>query len=234
MDEQNRILKAYHERDVRATGRFFGYENLAHVYRIHERYRTTLKLLAAFGYHPLANLRILDVGCGEGNMLRQFVEWGATPELLSGIDLRAEAVKKATHQGPNLDIRYGSATMLPWADGSVDLVCQHTVFTSILDADMKWQIAYEMRRVLRPGGAVLWYDFIYDNPRNPDVKGVNTSQIRLLFPGFEMNLRRITLAPFIARVIPDSFLPVIYPLLATIPLLRTHYLGLLIRTTSVD
>jgi len=112
------------------------------------------------------------------------------------------------------------------------LVCQHTVFTSILDPTIKQQIAAEMARVLRPGGAVLWYDFMYNNPRNPDVRGIKADEIRSLFLAFQLHLRRITLAPFIARRLPELLLPVLYPLLATIPLLRTHYLGLLVKPTT--
>ena len=233
-DEHERILKAYQrlEARVQAGENFFEYRDLAHVCRIHERYRVTLSLLKAAGYHPMSNLHILDVGCGDGNMLRQFLQWGAIPEHLAGIELRPEPVQKARHLNPNLDVRCGSAIELPWPDASFDLVCQHTVFTSILDSAMKQQIAAEMSRVLRPGGAVLWYDFMYNNPRNPDVRGVKADEIRALFPGFEIHLRRITLAPFIARRLPESFLPLFYPLLAAIPPLRTHYLGLLVKPTT--
>ena len=183
------------------------------------------------GYQLITNLDILDIGCGNGNMLRQFLQWGAAPERLAGIELRPEPVEKARHLNPNLDVRCGSAIELPWPDASFDLACQHTVFTSILDPAMKQQIAAEMSRVLRQGGAVLWYDFMYNNPSNPDVCGIQAGEIRSLFPGFEIHLRRITLAPFVARRLPESLLPVLYPLLAAIPLLRTHYLGLLVKPT---
>ena len=234
IEEHERILEAYQTRHARAQARagFFEYEDLAHVCRIDERHRETLRLLKLAGYHPMSNLHILDVGCGDGNMLRQFLQWGATPERLAGIELRPEPVQKALHLNPNLDVRCGSATELSWPDASFDLVCQHTVFTSILDSAMKQQIAAEMSRVLRPGGAVLWYDFMYNNPRNLDVRGVKAAEIRALFPGFEIHLRRITLAPFVARRLPESLLPVLYPLLAAIPLLRTHYLGLLVKPTT--
>lgn len=233
INEHQRILKAYEKRRAR-TGQdeFFEYEDLAHIYRVHERYRETLRLLKAAGYHPLSNLRILDVGCGDGNMLRQFLQWGGMPDHLAGIELRPEAVRKARYLNPNLDVRCGSAAELPWTDGSFDLVCQHTVFTSILESAMKRQISAEMNRVLRPGGAILWYDFMYNNPHNTDVRGIKADEIQSLFPGFYIHLRRITLAPFIARRLPDSLLPVFYPLLSAIPLLRTHYLGLFVKPSA--
>ncbi len=155
--EYQRILKAYKIREARVQSRlcFFEYEDIAHVYRVHERYRETLRLLKAAGYHPLSNLYILDVGAGNGNMLRQFLQWGAAPEHLAGIELRPEPVQKALHLSPNVDIRCGSATELPWSDASFDLVYQHTVFSSILDPSMKQQITAEMRRDLRPGGSAM-------------------------------------------------------------------------------
>ena len=103
------------------------------------------------------------------------------------------------------------------------------MFTSILEAEMKQQAAKEMGRVLKAGGAILWYDFLFDNPRNPDVKGIRAREIRELFPGFEITLRKITLAPPIARKIPLGSLPTLYPLLGALPFLRTHYLGLFVK-----
>ncbi len=128
-----------------------------------------------------------------------------------------------------MDVRAGSAAALPWRDGSFDLVLQQTVFTSILDGQMRRTVAAEMTRVLRPGGAVLWYDFVYDNPDNPDVRGAPAREVRGLFPGFAADLVRITLAPPIARRIPAAALPLLYPLLAALPFLRTHRLGLLVK-----
>jgi len=86
----------------------------------------------------------------------------------------------------------------------------------------------EVRRVLMPGGTVLWYDFRYNNPWNPHVRGMTKRHIRQFFPGFEMHLRTITLLPPLARRL-GRLTPVLYPLLAAIPPLRTHYLGLLLR-----
>jgi hypothetical protein len=162
-------------------------------------------------------------------MLRQFVDWGALPENVAGIDLSVERVAKAQRLSPDLDIRCGSASALPWPDGSFDLVCQHTVFSSILDAGMRRQVAREMTRVAHAGGAVLWYDFMFDNPSNPDVRAMRTAEIRELFPGMVCRLRRITLVPPISRRLPAPLLPIAYPLLAWLPPVRSHLLGLLLK-----
>ncbi len=228
-DERARILDAYRRRIAREKNRdkLFVYEDMAHVYRAHERSVAMLRLLDACGLRTLEDLSILDVGCGDGNMLRQWLQWGAAPDRLAGIDLRAAPVERARILNPNIDVRLGSAEELPWEDGSFDLVSQLTVFTSILDVQMKRRIAAEMSRVLRPGGAVLWYDFAYNNPRNPDVRGIGSYEIAELFPGFRNRIRRVTLAPPLARFIPVSLLPVCYPLASAVPFLRTHHLGLL-------
>lgn len=231
IDEHERILAVYQERTEQAAKAelFFGYEDLAHMYRVHERYQETLCLLRNEGYRSLESLRILDVGCGNGTMLRQFLHWGADPQKVAGIELRTEPVHEALRINPSLDIRCGSATHLPWPDGTFNLVCQHTMFTSILDLAMRKQVAAEMERVLRNHGAILWYDFRYDNPRNSSVRGIQTKEVQSLFPGFECKIKQITLAPPIARRLPAYALPLLYPWLSSIQFLRTHLLGLLIK-----
>ena len=83
-----------------------------------------------------------------------------------------------------------------------------------------------MLRVLKPAGAIIWYDFRVDNPRNPNVRGIGAREIRSLFPGCAVRLSRVTLAPPIAR----AFVRLSWPLalmLESVPFLRTHYLALI-------
>lgn len=230
MDELSRIRETFRTRDANRR-RFFEFSGLDHVQRLHERYEMTMRLLHEGGFHPLSDVRILDVGCGVGHILRQFVDWGALPENVAGIELSEERVAKAKRQSPDLDIRCGTGSALPWPDESFDLVCQHTVFTSILDLELRRQVASEMMRVVRPGGAVLWYDFVFNNPSNPNVRALRARDIRDLFPGFAGSLRRITLVPPVSKMLPRPLLPIAYPLLAILPPIRSHYLGLLVRPT---
>jgi SAM-dependent methyltransferase len=228
--EAQRILGAYQRRQTagKDRGEFFGHEDLAHLLRCAQRHTALLAMLSRRGVTSLAGRRILDVGCGTGSFLGQCLEWGAAPSRLAGIDLRPGAVEAARARLPRTDVRCGDASELPWPSGSFDLVCQQTVFSSILDPAMRQRVAGEMLRVLAPGGCIVWYDLRMDNPRNPDVQGISRREILALFPGCALERRLVTLAPPLARRLPDAVLPLAYPLLSAVPWLCTHILGLVV------
>lgn len=179
-------------------------------------------------FMPLQGRLILDIGCGHGGVLASLIDLGAQPHNLYGIDLLPERIEAARRAYPNIHFSCGNAEHLDFPDALFDLVLLFTVLSSILDDRMAHNLANEVRRVLKPGGAVLWYDFRYNNPWNPHVRGMTKNHIGRFFPGFEMHLRTITLLPPLARRL-GRLTPVLYPLLAAIPPLRTHYLGLFIR-----
>jgi hypothetical protein len=83
-----------------------------------------------------------------------------------------------------------------------------------------------MRRVLKPDGLILWYDFHINNPRNPDVKGVKLREIQELFSNCEIRMKRITLAPPIARRVATYSWLLCY-CLSRIPWLCSHYIGVI-------
>ena len=186
-----------------------------------------LVLLSGYGFADLKWKRILEVGCGTGHWLREFVKWGALPENITGVDLVPELVSKARHLcPPAVRVECANAAQLSFPNDSFDLVFQSTVFTSILNGAMKQQIASEMLRIVRRDGLIVWYDYHLNNPWNPDVKGVRKREIARLFPDCHIDLRRITLAPPLASwIAPRSWL--LACLLEKIPLLRTHYLGVI-------
>src|SRR5262249_46899473 len=191
-----------------------------------ERERRTRKLLERAGFFPLTDRRILDVGCGAGEQLGLFLNWGAKPENLFGVDLLSERIRTAQQKLPQVSLQVGNAELLPYDDGAFDLVSVFTVFTSILDRQMASNVSREITRVLKVGGAILWYDFRFNNPLNKHVGGVTRKQIRNLFPGFGMALETFSLLPPLARRL-DAVVNGLYAPLESLPFLRTHLLGLL-------
>jgi SAM-dependent methyltransferase len=203
----------------------YSWFDAAHLYAMQEVERGLLRLMASHGIRTLAGLDILDVGCGSGVWLRELIKWGADPDRVSGVELLEERVRHARRlTPPAVSIACGSATALAHADASFDLVLQSLVFTSILDPLVRRTVAGEMRRVLRPTGLVLWYDYHVDNPANPDVRGVPRTELAALFPSCRIEILRATLAPPLARVVaPRSQL--MYRLLRAVPFLTTHYVA---------
>jgi SAM-dependent methyltransferase len=201
--------------------------NLAHMFIAQERERRLLLLLTRHAFMPLQTKKILEIGCGTGHWLREFIIWGARPEHIIGVELLAERVAEARQLLPEaVSIQCINAAGLPFSTASFDLVLQSMVFTSVLDPDMKQQMASEMLRVVKENGLILWYDYHVNNPRNPDVQGVKRREIQRLFSHCRIELQRITLAPPLARLIaPYSWLAC--DLLTRIPFLRTHYLGVI-------
>lgn len=198
--------------------------------RTHERQRALVKILRARGIDTLAGLKILEVGCGGGGILAEFIELGADPELLVGIDLLPERLIEAHRRLPHtVRLLPGEASAMEFPGGAFDIVFQATVFSSILDNAMQRRLADAMWRWVKPGGAVLWYDFIYDNPSNRDVRGVRIARIRELFPAGDLAYVRITLAPPVARRAFKIHASV-HALLNLLPILRTHVLCWIAKT----
>jgi len=203
---------------------FYSLTHPANLFMVTQRNRLLLRLLRRERATCLAARRILDVGCGKGEWLMDFLSWGVTPEFLSGIDIDQQQIAEAARRLPKADLRVGNAAELPWPDASFDIVLQATLFSSILNADFRKAIADEMIRVTKPGGLILWYDLRFDNPWNPSVRGIRTGEIKKLFRGCVLTVKSTTLLPPLARkVVPVSWMAAL--LLEKVPLLRTHLLA---------
>jgi len=195
---------------------------------IQERQRAIADLFVGIGWQDLASVRLLEVGCGTGANLMDFVRLGIGPDHLQGIELLPSSVEQARRALPSSvrillgDAASSAAFDIPGA--SQDVVYQGTVFSSLLDDEFQQRLADAMWQWVKPGGGVMWYDFTMNNPRNPDVRGVPLARIRRLFPQGRLRVRRLTLAPPLARVVTRVH-PSLYTAFNSCPWLRTHVLA---------
>ncbi len=192
---------------------------------VQERQRALLKMLVRHSATDLSTLRLTEVGCGAGGNLLELLRLGFDPARLQGLELLPERQAQARAVLPAATlVRLVDASQADIAPSSQDLVFQSVVFSSLLDGRFQQVLAERMWSWLRPGGAVIWYDFTFDNPRNPDVRGVPLARVRELFPAGRIDARRVTLAPPLARIV-CAWHPSLYAVFNAVPLLRTHLLA---------
>lgn len=139
-------------------------EQLAPVDEFHIGGRSaTVELVTRLDLQP--GLRVLDVGSGLGGTARYLAHQHAVE--VTGLDLTMEYVQAAaslTRRAGLADLaqfRQGSATELPFPDGSFDRACMLHVGMNIAD---KAALFTEVRRVLVPGGIFGVYDVMRVGP----------------------------------------------------------------------
>src|SRR5262245_57945596 len=188
-----------------------------------ELQRAMLQIFAKLELANFHGTKLVEVGCGTGGNLLEFLRLGFQPENLTGIELLEERAASASKLLPQGIVRVGDAASADIPLASQDVVFQSVVFSSLLDDAFQEMLANKMWSWLKPGGGVLWYDFTYNNPRNPDVRGVPIRRVRALFPLGFFTIRRVTLAPPIARRVCRVH-PGLYSVFNAFPFLRTHVL----------
>jgi len=96
-----------------------------------------------------AGLRLLDVGCGVGKLIRCC----ASPELgFTGLDIRTSSLGVARQHGYQSLVQGNAARPLPFKDAQFDIVvCSH-LLEHLQSPEL---LVGEVRRVLRPGGLFL-------------------------------------------------------------------------------
>ena len=110
------------------------------------------RLALIAGRIPLAQRRILDIGCGVGQYVRHLRELPAT---VIGIDVDAKRVREGTRSGSGVaGLLVGAAETLPFAAGTFDVVLLNEVIEHVQDDRVALE---EALRVLSPGGHVVVY-----------------------------------------------------------------------------
>lgn len=225
-DDLVRLRQEYAERKIRSSGgNSYSPFNLPYLFIIQQRQRDLLKQLKGHQILNLDGRRILEVGCGGGGVLMEYLSLGATPNQVFGVDLLFDRLVEAQQKLPLAGISCADGQDLPYQANTFDLVLQYTAFSSVLDGVIKQKMANEMQRVLSPGGTIIWYDF-WLNPTNPQTRGIQPKEIRALFGGCSIRFYKISLAPPIARrIVPVSWGLGVF--LESLGVFNSHYLALM-------
>lgn len=219
MDEIKEIRERYERRlNPETASKYPSFSSFQHFSRAEREFWYGNLLTQKFGLRK--DLSVLEVGAGSGDNIYFFRRFGIpTPNIFAN-ELLPERAERLTEVLPRENISFGNALELP-ETRLYDIVFQSTVFSSILDQDFQRQLAAKMWSLVKPGGGVLWYDFVYSNPSNPDVRGVSWSATRALFPeAAEVRSHRVILAPPLGRRVGRLYNFV------NLPWLRTHRVAL--------
>jgi ubiquinone/menaquinone biosynthesis C-methylase UbiE len=97
---------------------------------------------------------LLDVGCGTGALTREIAE-SFDFERAVGMDFVPDLIEAAQRCSPGLELVVARLPEIPFPEASFDLVVASEVLY-YLDAAGRERAAAEIRRVLRPGGHLLF------------------------------------------------------------------------------
>ncbi len=117
--------------------------------------------------------KVLDVGCGTGNLTLTAKKYVGASGSVYGIDaspeMIGEARKKAKHSSLEAVFEVGLIEKLPYPDATFDVVISRLVIHHLPD-DLKRRGFAEIFRVLKPGGLLFLADF--NPPANPILRHV--------------------------------------------------------------
>jgi 2-polyprenyl-6-hydroxyphenyl methylase/3-demethylubiquinone-9 3-methyltransferase len=113
--------------------------------------RAVLRVLGSRGRDVA--LDVADIGCGAG---AQCLLWAESGHRVHGLDVNQPLLKlareRAERAGVVVDFHLGTATALPWASSSLDVV----LLPELLEHVEEWRPCLsEAVRVLRPGGLLF-------------------------------------------------------------------------------
>jgi ubiquinone/menaquinone biosynthesis C-methylase UbiE len=121
-----------------------------------------VRLARARGASAAQPVRVLDVACGTGHLLRMLGAALPTEAKLFGLDLSPHYIARAREVLPrDLDVSLvcDNAERLPFLDASFDVVTSAYLLHEV-PAEVRARVLVEMARVVRPGGVLVVADSI--------------------------------------------------------------------------
>ncbi len=219
-----RLRDEYESRKQRLAGSdLYSLFNTPNLFMIQQRQRAVLQMLKKNGFADLSNKIILEMGCGNGGVLAEYLQFGAPPKKLFGVDLLFDRLISAHQVLSSSSFVNADGQALPFPAQTFDLILQSTALSSILDSALRQAICADMLRLLTTRGLILSYDF-WLNPTNSHTRGIRPAELKKLFPNCEYQFKRITLAPPITRRLATVSWGVCL-FLENLKIFNTHYLA---------
>ena len=140
--------------------------------------------------------RVLDVGCGNGALLRKL-----SPRIASGVgvDISSRMIERSrarSRDHTSLSFQTITGPVLPFSSGSFDVIVSLLSFR-YLDWD---PIMNELRRLLKPGGRIIIVDMVTVPSRIRELPRVVRHKLRQLLrhrrnPAFARSLKQLVRDP---------------------------------------
>lgn len=219
----DRIRERYQRRKARDQNLGTGQASfIAHASR--ERESRYQKILSRWR-RDLSYVKFLEIGAGDGSNLLFFHSLGIPWNAIWANELLDERVQQLrTNLPAGTNILPGNAMDIPTTE-KFDIVFISTVFSSVLDNRFRMQLASHIMKLTAPRGLILCYDFVFNNPGNPDVRRVGQREMRRLFSDcYSIRFHSLTLAPPIGRRSGGMYniINVLFPFLRTHVLAEIH------------
>lgn len=153
------------------------------------------------------NLRVLDVGCGAGNMMHHLARYGT----VKGVEIDPRPLERARQRGYDVKLADVGAG-IPYDDGQFELVSALDVIEHTPD-DMA--VLNECRRVLTPGGHLLvtvpafMFLWSHNDVLNAHVRRYTAGELKRKLEAAGMGVQRLTYNNFF-----------VFPLAALLIMLR--------------
>jgi ubiquinone/menaquinone biosynthesis C-methylase UbiE len=183
------------------------YRRIAGLYdRVLEPMNAPLRGIGMSMWPPQPGMSVLDVGCGTGTHLEQYLTEGCSAH---GIDNSPAMLDRAQARlGDQADLRLGDAGDLPWEDGTFDLVIAATLLHELDPATREATLA-EMARVVGVDGRVLVIDFRKGRLRVPKgwlMRAFSVLMELIAGPTHVREYRRFMKAGGVPGTLPESLI----------------------------
>jgi len=120
----------------------------------------------SFNFINKKYIKILDVACGTGDMIKNWIKYAKTFNKnieIKGLDPSKEMLNIAKEKLPNVDFVLGYATEIPFDNENVDIVSISFGIRNVLETQ---KAIDEFYRILKPNGILLILEFTKADKKN--------------------------------------------------------------------